>query len=112
MTDPEDRFAAVVEALLGEPGVTPPAAELEPNKKFGSNGLKIRNKLFAMLVRGNLVVKLPHERVAELIASHQAEAFDRGQGRPLREWATVPSTSDLSWLPLAKEALDFVGSPR
>jgi len=55
---PEERFATIVEELLSNPGVTPPS----DGKGFGSSGLKIQNKIFAMLVRDELVVKLPKPR--------------------------------------------------
>jgi hypothetical protein len=105
---PEDLFAAIVETLVGEPGVTPPSDADTGSRKFGSNGLKVDNKIFAMLVRGDLVVKLPRERVEALIAANQGEPFDRNQGRPMKEWVTVSSTSDVDWLALAREAMGFV----
>jgi hypothetical protein len=107
---PDDRFAAIVEALLGEPGVTPPAGDAGSTRKFGDNGLKVDNKIFAMLVRGDLVVKLPRERVDALIAAEQGKPFDRGQGRPMKEWVTVVPTSAVDWLALAREAKAFVAS--
>lgn len=104
-----ERFAAVVEALAGEPEVTPPAEAGEP-RTFGSNGLKVRRKIFAMLVRGRLVVKLPRQRVDTLVAAGEGERFDPGHGRLMREWLTVDEASDLDWLPLAREAMAFVAA--
>jgi hypothetical protein len=66
MPGAEERFDALVQALLGYEGVTPPSAS---GREFGSNALKVDNKIFAMLVRGTLVVKLPARRVAALIES-------------------------------------------
>jgi hypothetical protein len=104
---PEERFATIVEALLSHPDVTPPS----DGKGFGSSGLKIQNKLFAMLVRGKLVVKLPKPRVDALVASGEGERFDpRQDGRLMKEWVTVEPTSEEEWLPLAREAMEFVTS--
>ena len=104
---PEERFATIVEELLGNPGVTPPSE----GKGFGSSGLKIHNKIFAMLVRGQLVVKLPKSRVDALIASGDGERFDpRHDGRLMKEWLSVDPTSTEDWLPLAREAMEFVAS--
>ncbi len=104
---PEERFATIVEELLGNPGVTPPSE----GKGFGSSGLKIHNKIFAMLVRGQLVVKLPRLRVDALIASGDGERFDpRHDGRLMKEWLSVDPTSTEDWLPLAREAMEFVAS--
>lgn len=101
----EERFDVVVEALVGERGVSPPSE----GRNFGSNALKVNGKIFAMLVRGDLGLKLPRQRVSELIASGQAQPFDAGKGKPMKEWLTAPATSDLDyWLALAREALEFV----
>lgn len=105
----EERFAMVVEELLGNPGVTPPS-----NKKgFGESALKVHNKIFAMLVRGKLVVKLPKLRVDALIASGNGERFDpRQDGRLMKEWVSLEPASTDEWLPLAREAMEFVASQR
>ena len=104
--DPEERFAALVETLSGEPGVTPPDAA--GGRRFGASALKVNGSIFAMLVQGALVLKLPKERVDGLVADGTCAPFDSGKGRPMREWATVNDpASDLA---LAREALEFVGS--
>jgi hypothetical protein len=110
MTPPEQRFAAIVAVLGDEPGVTLPADEPGERQTFGAGGLKVHDRIFAMLVRGNLVVKLPRERVTALIGSRSGDAFDRGQGRPLKEWVTIPPTSEADWLAVAREALAYVAS--
>jgi hypothetical protein len=61
-----------------------------------------------MLTRGRLVVKLPHARVAELIASGAGEPFDAGKGRPMREWVALTEADGATWLALSEEALAFV----
>ncbi len=104
---PEERFALLVEALLSNPGVTPPS----DGKAFGSSGLKIQNKIFAMLAGGRLVVKLPKSRVDVLVAAGDGERFDpRKNGQLMKEWLTVEPASELEWLSLAKEAMEFVAS--
>jgi len=110
---PEERFAMIVEELLSNPNVTPPSDGTQSKKGFGSSELKIQNKIFAMLVRGKLVVKLPKPRVDALIASGDGERFDpRHDGRLMKEWVTVESTSEEGWLPLAREAMEFVATKR
>jgi hypothetical protein len=75
---------------------------------FASDGLKVNDKIFAMLVRGSLVVKLPKPRVDGLVAARQGERFDPGHGRVMKEWVVVaPGAGD--WLELAREARTFVG---
>ena len=106
---PEERFATIVEELLSNPDITPPS----DGKGFGSSGLKIQNKLFAMLVRGKLVVKLPKPRVDALVASGDGERFDpRHDGRLMKEWVSIESASEEEWLKLSREAMEFVASQR
>ena len=110
---PEERFAAIVEELLSNPDVTPPSDESQSKKRFGSSGLRIHNKIFAMLVRGKLVVKLPRPRVDALIASGDGERFDpRHDGRLMKEWVSIEPTSEEQWLNLSREAMEFVASQR
>ncbi len=73
----EERFATIVKALRNHPGVTPPSDATESKQRFGSCGLKINGKIFAMISsRGRFVVKLPRQRVDALIASGDGERFD------------------------------------
>ena len=109
MIAPEQRYAALVEALRGAPGVTAPAEPSGTRKRFGDGGLKTGGRIFAMLVEGRLVVKLPRQRVDELIAAGGGERFDPGHGRVMKEWLSLDPESSEDWLRLAREALDFVG---
>jgi hypothetical protein len=111
MSDPaitaDERFATIVEEFLGNPDITPPS----DGKGFGASGLKVHKKIFAMLVSGKLVVKLPKSRVDALVASGDGERFNpRHDGRPMKEWVAVEPTSEEAWLPLAREAMRFVAS--
>ena len=108
---PEERFATLVEGLRSLPGVTPPSHGTQSKKGFGSSELKIHDKIFAMLVKGKLVVKLPKSRVDALVASGDGERFDpRHDGRLMKEWVTIEPTSEEGWLELSREAMEFVAS--
>lgn len=109
---PRERYAEVVAALLGESEVTHLADESQSKKGFGSSALKVHGKIFAMLVKERLVVKLPRQRVDALVAAGDGERFDPGHGRPMKEWLSVAPTSDVEWLPLAREAMAFVAAKR
>ena len=105
----EARYADLVRNLAGKSGVT----HITEGKGFGSSGqLKVRGRIFAMLVRGELVLKLPRDRVDALIVAGEGAHFDAGKGKPMREWFVLSSTSTKRWLPLAEEALDFVTGAR
>jgi len=99
----DPRFAPVVRALSRERDVT------YGGKGFGSSGLKVKGKLFAMMSsKGNFVAKLPKTRVTELVQQGKGEYFDPGHGRLMTEWVSLAG-SPASWVDLAKEALRFVG---
>jgi hypothetical protein len=90
-------FDAVLERFAGEPGV-------EQGTGWRSPGLRVNRKIFAMLVDGELVVKLPAERCAELVAAGHARPFRSGR-REMREWVVV---GEGDWVALAEEAHAFV----
>ena len=104
----EDRFAALVEAMVGRPHTTYGSADGGPKRAFGSTSLKTNGKIFAMLVNGRLVVKLDRRRVDALVASGEGEQFDPGHGRLMKEWLAIESSSDEVWHSLATEAEAFV----
>ena len=84
-------------------------ARVEAGTGFGgSPGRRVDGRIFAMLAKGSLVVKLPAARVTELTGSGMAEPFDAGKGRPMREWAAVPVTQADLWAGLVAEGFDFV----
>lgn len=103
----EERFADLVDEFVGRPGVSPPGSA----GRFGSHALKVGDSIFAMVVRGRLVVKLPRARVAELIADGTGGPFDANKGTPMKEWLTVLADDQEVWRALAEEALGFVARP-
>ena len=107
MPDAEQRFAVLAEQFAGEEGVELPR-EGTP-RRFGSAALTVNGSIFAMLTRGELVVKLPAARVAELVASGNGTSFTSGKGRAMREWVVVAGDDPQQWHELAREALRFVG---
>ena len=100
---PQERYEDLVDEFAGADGVIPPAG----GSGFGRGALRYRRKIFAMFVRGQLVVKLPAPRVDELVAGGHGERFDANKGTPMKEWFSLDPGSGLPWLPLAREAMDF-----
>lgn len=111
---PEERFDALVAEFLELGDVSWDGMEPDPKRGFGSSGqLKVGGKIFAMLVRGRLVLKLPRRRVDQLVDAGDGERFDpRRDGRLMKEWLVLEPASTQDWSSLAREALAFVGSQR
>jgi hypothetical protein len=70
------RFEDLVDELIGCAGVTPPRG----GSGFGRSALRWEKKIFAMLVRGRLVVKLPAPRVDALVSGGDGVRFDANKG--------------------------------
>jgi hypothetical protein len=102
---PEERFEAVVDEFTGQPGITPPGA----TGGFGRGALRANGRIFAMFVRGQLVLKLPKPRVDDLVDAGHGVRFDANKGTPMKEWLALSNDSELAWPDLAREALEFVG---
>ena len=105
---PDAHFEDLIDALIGIEGVTPPLG----GRGFGRSALRIHGKIFAMLVRGRLVLKLPTKRVDALVDSGAGIRFDANKGTPMKQWLALDPESDVEWLPLAQEALEFVRDAR
>ena len=71
------------------------------------NAFSVNGKIFAMLTRGCFVVKLPKERVDDLVEAGKGKRFDPGHGRLMREWISIEA-GVLPWVALAKEAHSYV----
>lgn len=109
---PEARYAKLVESFLGTPGVGHAGDAAGTRRRFGASALKVEGKIFAMLVEGRLVVKLPRQRVDALVAAGDGARFEAGHGRAMKEWLALDPASGIDWGPLATEALAFVGPKR
>lgn len=100
----EQLFDRVAADLLAED------PSLGQGRMMRAVGLKTGGKFFAMVVKDELVVKLPAGRVDELIADGEGRRFDPGHGRPMKEWVTLRPADEESCRAYAVEARDFVGS--
>ena len=101
---PEERFDELVAAFARAPDVSRPGE----GKGFGSNALRVKGKVFAMLVDGRLVVKLPRVRVDSLVRSGNGVRFDANKRTPMKQWFSLARESDLEWGSVAREAMAFV----
>lgn len=119
---PDDVPAANVSAMVDRDAMARGRAIFDPiaerqcllpgvdiGRIFGTEGLRIRGKVFAFVVHnGSLVVKLPEERVGQIVDEGAAGPMVM-RGRPLREWAEVPIDSGPGhWTQFVDEARAFV----
>ncbi|MBK5113862.1 MAG: hypothetical protein KGD59_01740 [Candidatus Heimdallarchaeota archaeon] len=93
----EEHWLKVKEKLL----------KLDDVQKQGES-LKIKRKMFAFPTKdGNLIVKLPKERVTELLSSGEGLPYDPGNGKIQKEWVIIPLKNSDKWIGYAKEAMKF-----
>ena len=97
-------FASVVNAFVEDKQIT-----RDEGKGFGSCALKVNGKIFAMMTsQHKFVVKLPKERVDELVRANLGENFAPRPGRLMKEWLVVFPTNNHLWVELAREAHHYV----
>lgn len=93
-------FQRLTRALLGE-GVA-------AGKMFGKDALKYEAKAIACLLEDTMAFKVGRESevMLEALKHPGAKLFDpSGQGRPFRDWVSVPESSIEHWETLARAAL-------
>jgi hypothetical protein len=83
-------------------------AEVETGRMFGAEGLKVLGKVFAMEVKGKLVIKVPARRAAELAFERGIGLFDPGHGKLMKEWLQVSRDAEADWLELAQESFAYI----
>ena len=100
-----DQFEKLARALDVGP-VTKPAHPTRP-ERMNANAFCVRNRVFAMCVGDELVLKLPPGKVATLVADGIASPNVVG-GRVMKEWANLSPSTEARWIALARESLDYV----
>jgi TfoX/Sxy family transcriptional regulator of competence genes len=96
----DELFDRVAARMLGED------ASVELDRIFQSTGLKTGGKFFAFVSKGDLVVKIPRERVAELVASGAGKPFESGR-RVMREWVRLSPGDEEACTAYVAEARRF-----
>ena|SRR3712207_618238 len=99
---PEDAWGDLVERTTD--------GDVTPGSMFGCRGLRTGRKFFAIWWDEQLVVKLPPERLEELVASGRATAFEPMEGRRMNGWVVLGGTA--GWDPLVAEARAWTESQR
>lgn len=92
----------ILDTLLVNPGMSRRAM-------FGADAIGLGGKYFAMCWQGQLLAKLPRERVDALVAAGTGTYFDPGMGKPSGGWLQVaPAGAD--WSVIVEEALAYCAS--
>jgi hypothetical protein len=94
-------FQPVVDAFAGQKDVS------RARRFSTSSVLSVKGKIFAMMVKGRFVAKLPRERVDDIVSAGFGVPFEPGPGRVMKEWVSV-DTKGPPWIELAREAHRFV----
>jgi hypothetical protein len=102
----EEMFDEVADRLVD------PHAGVERGRILHSDGVKTGGRFFAFVAKGDLVVKLPADRVEELIGSGAGRVFDAGKGRPMKEWVRLSPADEAACAAYAIEARDFVAQAK
>lgn len=82
-----------------------PPYHLEREMIFGFDCLRIKGKVFAKLHNGNLVMKLPANRIKALVDSGEVSSYEL-RGRSTKEWGVISTSKDI--ISLAEEARAFI----
>jgi hypothetical protein len=100
----EELFWDLVEPLYADPAV-------RRSTMMGLPCVRLGGRFFASLDRrtGALLVKLPEQRVGQLIAAGHGQHFAPA-GRVFREWAAIPRPDRRRWRSLLAEARDYASA--
>lgn len=82
----------------------------EQGRMLRALGLKICNKFYGFASGDYLVVKLPRNRVAELIEQELGRPCAPRSGRPMKEWVQIWKPDEKATWDYLLEARDFVSS--
>lgn len=100
----EDVFWDLIDELRGED------PRVDEGTIMGGRCVRVDGQFLALLDRKGrgMVVKLPRERVDELIGDGAGRAFAPA-GKVFREWVAIPRRDRRRWLDLLREGITFVG---
>ena len=85
--------------------------DVDWGRMFGSTGLRVRGKVFAVAAyAGGLLIKVPEAHADALVESGVADRMVMG-GVPRREWVLVPDDADdATWSEQLAAAYTYVDS--
>ena len=93
----DDPYAEVKAHFAGLEGVTVSSGR-------GAQGLKLGKRMFVMFYKGNLLVRLAPERVAELVGNGEGLSHDPGTGKPMPDRVLIPESKRRDWIAFCEES--------
>jgi TfoX/Sxy family transcriptional regulator of competence genes len=94
----EEQWQDLVEDMVGGP--------VTLGTMFGSKGLRVGRKFFAVRWQEQLVLKLPADRVTALVSGGQGTPFEPMAGRTMNGWVVL--APDVEPTPPTAEARQYV----
>lgn len=85
-----------------------PEVELDGPRRYSSPALRVRGRAFAYADRGRLALRLPHARIAELVAAGIAEPRRAADGRASKDVAMIAAEAQAALVDLSRESMHFV----
>jgi hypothetical protein len=70
----------------------------------GAQGIKLGGKLFVMFLKGDLLVKLPEQRVKEVIDIGDGMPYDPCTGKVMKKRVLIPASNKDTWIKYIMEA--------
>ena len=100
--DAAELFWAIADELTEHPAI-------EEGTMMGTRCLRVNGDFLAMVYHktDSLIVKLPADRVTELVDAGVSEPF-APNGRVFKEWTSVPDRNETLWRQLLTEGKQFL----
>jgi hypothetical protein len=76
-------------------------------RALSNDAVMVDGKIAAFISKDRLVVKLPARRIEELLVAGEARRMTMGT-RVMKEWVSVPASSNGRWIALAEESARYV----
>ena len=110
MSDEPERDETLFWQLIDELRVDDP--RVEEGTIMGGRCVRVDGEFLALVNHkgSGLVVKLPRDRVDELVAAGVGRPFAPA-GKVFREWISVPDADPERWASLLREGVRFVAPP-
>jgi hypothetical protein len=80
------------------------------NQGKGAQGMKVmvkgKPKMVVMFSKGDLLLQMPADLIAKLIADGKGELYDPGTGKAMKDRLLVPATKKRSWKKLVELTIE------